>query len=215
MATFEVILTQTLAGVDMVNTFHYNNLGVAAGNPDIPGELADKFGSDVLPHIMALQSSLVQNVSVAARDLGNPSTTVTLAAGGGGSKALAAGATMPPHLPLVVRLGVGQWYLVDSSSLYVGTRPGRPGRKYFSGFDETWNLSTGAEVPLGDVADWEDLQDALMAPLTMPTGSIQLNPVVWSPGKAALSSKPARGAMVAIISSVSIGEFTRLASRKD
>lgn len=215
MATFEVILSQALAGVEMQMAFHYHNQAIAPGNPAYPPAIASRFGDIVLPTIMALQSTQVTNISVKCRDLGSPATASTLAAGGGGAVTATAATTMAPDLPLQLRLFANAWVDVITSSAYVGLRPGGEGKKYLSGLTEDWQSATGATVPGALATAWTDFEGALATPLDLVALSTSVNHVVWSPGKGALGSLPARNPLVAPVTGVTTRRFTRLKSRRD
>ena len=168
MATYEVVLSQRLNGVLCQMTFNYNKLTSPAGVVGAPAQIAAAFGDLVLPNIMALQSNLVTNESVRCRDLGAPATAATLEAGGGGSLAVAASGTMPPHLPLLLLFTATNWIDVETNTPYVGVRPGGRGKKYLSGVTEDWNLSTGAAVPVAFATAWNDLQVGFSLALVVP-----------------------------------------------
>lgn len=214
MATYEVVLTQQLAGVNCQMAFHYNNLAVVAGVPGAPAQIAAAFGDIVLPTIMALQSDEMANVSVYCRDLGAPATAAVLEAGGTGGVVATAAETLPPWLPLVITFTANSWFNVETSAPYVGVRPGGKGKKYLSGLTEAWSSVASAEVPVALASAWNDFQVAVATPLAVPVLSTTVNHVVYSPAKAALGTLPERQALVAAITDAARGQFTRLSSRR-
>lgn len=214
MATFEVVLSQTLLGEPVQMAFHYNDLAMPAGVPGAPAALATAFENNVLPAILDIQAQQVATVSIYARDLGNPGGAVTNANTDPGAVVAATSEVMPVDIPLYLRLAVGQWYSVTTGAAYVGIRPGKAGGKYLPGTTEDWNQGSTASRPSALATQWTAFQTALLAPLPLAGLGVTLDPVVWSAAKAASGGLPARDPLVAPISSVTIRRFTRLLSRR-
>jgi len=214
MATFQVVLRQSLAGETVETSWHYNNITMPAGVGTAPNELAVAFEGSVMAELNALQSDEVTNIEIYCRDLGNPGTAVTNAVTGAGDIATTDLLTMPPDLPLHVSMSNGAWVDVVTATAYVGVRPGGKGGKYLPGLTEDWSSVTGAAVPAALATAWTDFVAAVLGTPTLPTGGYVMTPVIFSSAKSALSGLPARNPLVAPVTGLSVGRFTRLLSRR-
>ena len=215
MAVCEVVFSQSLAGKSTQMRFHFIDLSIFPGTPGVAPDLAAAFESQVVPLINALQSDTISNVSVYARDIGNPGESTTVSSSGTGDVTATAAFTLPPDLPIYLTTLVGAWQDTFSGATYGGVRPGKKGRKFFPGLTEDWVTDDVADVPTTLEAAYAALENKLRDGIPTTTPAANWRYCVYSPAKEAIGSKPARtNDLFAYMTFMTVGRGTRLLSRR-
>lgn len=214
MAVQEVVFTQRLAGQDVQMRFHFLDLAIFPGTAGVAADLANAFQVNVVPLINALQSDEISNVSVYAREFGNPGGAVTIASAGQGLVDSTAALTLPTDMPVFWKVGLSGWIDAVSGAAYTSSRPGAAGRKFVPGLTEDWIDVSGAGVPPALIAAFEALEDELEAaiPTTTPTANWRFG--TFTPAKTASGGLPARNALFSYFSGFTVRRATRLLSRR-
>lgn len=214
MATWELVLTQEVGSQDCNMRFFFNNLTVSPGTPGYVQAIIDQFATDWLPAINAIQSDQCLNKTIYCRDLANPITALTGTLTGTGDVAASFSDTMPPDLPLHLKLTRSSAIDVETNAPYVGTRPIGSGGKFFPGLTEDWSNEVGVIVPALRAASYTAMITQWTEPLDLLGSFLSVDHVLYSPAKEETDTLPARNALVAPVSGVVLGRFTRLKSRR-
>jgi len=214
MATFIAVIKSTFGGQQVQLTRHYNALTLASGNVAAPSDLAAEIIAEVMPAYEGITPTQMMHDSVYVRDLGSPGTAVEVAYGNAGNLIIPDATLKPPWNPLHFKETAGAWFDVVTNTAYTGVRPGRAGGFYLSGLSDDWDSLTGASVPGALAVPLETFLDALLEPLDILTATYTCIPVLYTDAKAALGSLPARNPLIAQISGIVMGQFTRLKSRQ-